>query len=234
MKGLWAIAAVTLVAAAPATVEAQFFSENFDSYLAGSQIGGQGGWELWDNNPAANTTVSNAQSFTSPNSLLIAGGADVVRRFTGVNSGIWYAKARIFVPSTSTGEVWFIMLNRYAPLATNNNWSVQLVSCVSGCTTAGALPGMAVNLGGSGNPGTGSAPLITDQWVDVRVEINLTSNTYNLFYNHVLIDTKPWQVGGVNEVGAFDLFSNGASQGFMDDIWLDPTIPVELTTFTIE
>ena len=98
MKGLWALAAVSLVAAAPATVEAQFFTENFDSYVAGSTIAGQGGWETWDNNPGANTTVSNTQSFSSPNSLLVAGPADIVHQFAGVNSGIWYIRTRTFTP----------------------------------------------------------------------------------------------------------------------------------------
>ena len=234
MKALWVAAAVAFVAAAPATLEAQFFSDGFDTYVAGSLIGGQGGWELWDNNPAVNTTVSNAQSFTAPNSLLVAGPADIVHRFTGATSGTWYAKTRIFIPSSQTGEAWFILLNRYGPLAPDNNWSVQLVGCVTGCTTAGVLPGMATNLGGSNNPSTASTALITNQWVDVRVEINLTGNTYNLFYNNVLLDTKPWQVGGVAAVGAIDLFSNGSSLSFMDDVWLDPTVPVELQTFSVE
>ncbi len=57
--------------------------EFFDTYLAGSTIGGQGCWETWDNAPAANTTVSAAQSFTAPNSLLIAGGADIVVEAVG-------------------------------------------------------------------------------------------------------------------------------------------------------
>jgi len=234
MKGLWALSALALVAAAPSPASAQFFTDNFDAYVTGSTIAGQGGWETWDNNPAANSTLSNTQAFTTPNSLLVSGAADIVHQFTGVTSGLWYARTRIFVPSTQTGEAWFILLNRYAPLAANNNWSVQLVSCVTGCTTQGAVPGMAVNLGGSGNPSTASTPLITNQWVDVIVEINITGNTYNLFYNNVLIDTKPWQVGGVAAVGAVDLFSNGSSPAFMDNVWLDTTVPVELTTFTVE
>ena len=55
------------------------------------------------------------------------------------------------------------------------------------------------------------------------------ANTYNLFYNDVLLDTKPW--GRSEEspaVGAVDLFSNNSSLSFMDNVWLDPTVPVEL------
>lgn len=235
MKGLWALGVVALFAAAPSTLEAQFFSDNFDTYVAGSTIAGQGGWETWDNAPAANTTVSTAQSFTAPNSLLVAGGADIVRQFTGVTTGIWHAKARVFVPSTQTGEAWFIVLNRYAPLAANNNWSIQLVMCVTQCTTQGAVAGQAVSLGGTLIPGTGSTPLVTNQWVEVRAEINLNANTYNLFYNGVQIQTgTQYQATGVQAVAAIDLFSNLSSLSFMDNVWLDTTIPVELTTFAVE
>jgi hypothetical protein len=234
MKGLWALAAVSIVAAVPATVEAQFFSDNFDTYANGSTIAGQGGWETWDNNPAADTTVVNTQSFSAPNSLNVTGGADIVHRFTGVNSGIWYVRTRTFIPSTQTGEAWFILLNQYAPSAPDNNWSVQVVHCVTNCTTTGALPGQVVNLGGSDVPGTGTAPLITNQWVDIQVEINFGTNMYTVFYNGVLLDTKQWQLTGTNQLQAIDLFSNGSTQSFMDNVWVDTTVPVELQTFQIE
>jgi hypothetical protein len=228
MKGLWALAAVSLVAAAPATLEAQFFTDGFDTYLAGSTIGGQGGWETWDNNPGANTTVVNTQAFSAPNSLFVAGPADIV------NSGIWYARTFTFVPSTQTGEAWFILLNQYAPAAPDNNWSVQVVQCVTACTTQGALAGMVVNLGGSDVPGTGVAPLITNQWVEIRVQIDFGTNMYSVFYNNVLLDTKQWQLTGTAQLQAIDLFSNASTQSFMDAVWVDTTVPVELTTFQVE
>ena len=233
MKGLWALAAVSLVAAAPATVEAQFFTENFDSYVAGSTIAGQGGWETWDNNPAANTTVSNTQSFSSPNSLLVAGPADIVHQFTGVNSGIWYIRTRTFTPSTQSGEAWFILLNQYAP-AGLQNWSVQVVQCVTACTTAGATPGQVVNLGGSGTPGVGVAPMVTNQWVDIRVEVNFGTGMYSVFYNELLLDTQPWQASGANQLAAIDLFSNLSTESYMDNVWVDTTVPVDLQTFQVE
>ena len=234
MKGLWVLAAVALLATTPRTASAQFFSDNFDAYTTGSTIAGQGGWETWDNVPAANTTVVNTQAFSSPNSLLVAGPADIVHRFTGITSGVWYARARTFIPSTQTGEAWFILLNTYAPSSPNNNWSVQVVMCVTACTTMGALPGQVVNLGGSEVAGTGVAPLITNQWVDIRVEVNLTSNSYNVFYNDVLLDSKAWTVTGAIQLQAMDLFSNASTTSFMDNIWLDTTVPVELQTFAVE
>jgi hypothetical protein len=233
MRKLWFLAVAVWIVALPARVDAQFFEENFDTYAAGSTIGGQGGWEPWDLNPAADTIVTNAQSFTPPNSLLIGGAADIVHQFSGVTSGIWYAKARVFIPSTHDGETFFILLNQYAP-GGPNNWSAQVVFCRVNCTTGGAIPGMVASLGGSDVGGTGTIPLILDQWVEIRAQINLTANTYQLFYGGVQFEDSQWTVTGVQALAAVDLFSNLANTSFMDKVWLDPTVPVEGMTFTIE
>ena len=234
MTRFWILAVGLLVAALPATVEAQFFSDNFDSYATSSTIAGQGGWETWDLNPAGDTIVTGAQSFSSPNSLLVAGPADIVHQFTGVNSGVWYAKAQTYVPATQTGEIYFILLNTYAPGGGSNNWSVQVALCRSGCTTAGVVAGQVVNLGGSDVAGTGSAPLITDQWVELVVEVDFNLANYTVYYDGVQVDQQAWTVTGLNEIQAMDLFSNGSNESYMDNIWLDTQIPVELMSFTID
>jgi hypothetical protein len=224
-----------VLAAVPVSVQAQALTDHFDTYAAGSTIAGQGGWETWDNNPAADATVVNNQAFTVPNSLRISGGADIVHTFTGVNSGIWYARVQTFVPSTSTGELFFILLNQYVsgnPGA--NNWSVQLALCRTGCSTAGVVPGFAANLGGSDVVGSAVAPLVLDQWVEARVEINFTANTYSIFYNHQLMETLPWQQTGTLQLQAVDLFSNAINEGYMDSFHLNTVLPVDLTTFAVE
>jgi len=233
MRTVWPVAAWLPAVVLAGAAEAQFFSEKFEAYQAGSTIAGQGGWETWDNDPAANTTVSDALAFSAPNSLLVAGAADIVHQFTQVTAGTWYAKARVFVPSTQTGEVWFILLDTYAAGPGADNWSVQVVMCVTGCTTAGAVPGSVANLGGSEVPGVGTAPLVTDQWVELRVEVNLAANQYSVFYDGALLDTQQWTVSGGLRIQAVNLFSNGSSQSYMDDIWLDTTVPVGLMGFTV-
>ena len=35
-------------------------------------------------------------------------------------------------------------------------------------------------------------------------------------------------------IQAIDLFSNASSNTFMDNVWLDPTLPVEGMSFTVE
>jgi hypothetical protein len=232
MRGLCLLAVGLLVAVLPAPVQAQLLSDGFDTYATGSNIAGQGGWETWDNNPAADTIVTNAQADTPPNALLDAGPADIVHQFAGVNSGVWHAKARAFVPSTQTGEMWFILLNTYQPLGPYN-WSVQVVMCVTACTTTGAVAGSVANIGGTDVPGTGVAPLITNQWVELRVDVDLGANQYQVFYNGALLDTQQFTITGNLQIQAMDLFSNASTVSYWDNIWLDTTVPVELMGFTV-
>jgi hypothetical protein len=228
---------VGCLVAVPGVVQAQYFFDNFDAYVAGSTIAGQGGWETWGGAPGANTLVVNNFSYSAPNSLGVVGPADIVHQFAAVTTGTWWAKAQTYVPSTASGELYFIILNRYdggTCAGTDCNWSVQLALCRTGCTTTGVNPGFATNLGGTDVAGTGSTALLTNQWVEVLVEINLTANQYSIWYNNVLLDILPWTTTGDINVAAFDLYSNGSSESYMDDVWLHTTIPVELQTFTVE
>jgi hypothetical protein len=228
---------VGCLVAVPGVVQAQYFFDNFDSYAAGSTIAGQGGWETWAGNPGANATVVNTFSFSAPNSLAVSGAADIVHQYVGLTTGTWYVRARTYVPSTATGELFLVILNRYdggTCAGTDCNWSVQLALCQTGCTSTGVNPGFVANLGGSDVAGTGSTALLTNQWVDVVVEINLTANQYSIWYNNVLLDILPWtQTGDIN-IAAIDLFSNASTASYMDNVWLDTTVPVELQTFTVE
>lgn len=226
--------ALFAVAVLPATAHAQFFGEHFDTYTTGSLIAGQGGWETWDGAPGANTTVVSTQSFTAPNSLAVSGPADIVHQFTGVNqaaSSTWFARIQTFVPSNATGDMYFILLNQYAPLGANNNWSVQVAMCRTGCNLGTA--GSVANLGGTDVPGNATAPLITDTWVELRVAIDFTANTYSVFYNNQLLETLPWQTTGTAQLAAVDLFSDNNSVGFMDGFFLNQTLPVDLTGFSV-
>jgi hypothetical protein len=238
MKVRWFVFGVVAAVAFALPVQAQTFFDNFDSYAAGSGIIGQGGWQGWAGNPGANAFVSNTQSYTSPNSLGVSGSADVVQTWGGITNGLWYAKAWTYVPSTATGEMFFIILNIYDGAcagAGDCNWSVQVAMCRTGCTTTGVNPGSVTNLGGSDVPGVGSASLLTNQWVELIAEINLDANSYTVYYNGVPFDTQQYYgATGQQAIQCMDLFSNGSNESYMDNVWLDTNIPVELQSFDIE
>ena len=218
----------------PGVVDAQSFQDGFDSYRTGSLIAGQGGWEVRNGNPATNATVVDIQFLSAPNSLAVSGEADIVQQVSGLTD-YWFTGVDTYVPSTASGELWFILLNRFdggACTGTGCNWSVDVVMCASGCTTPGVNPGFATNFGGSEVPGSGSAPLVTDQWVEIVVAMRFYSNEYLVWYNGTLLDILPWTVTGDLTLAAVDLYSGGSTESYIDNIWLSPWIPVELQSFS--
>ena len=184
--------------------------DNFDSYLTGSQIHGQGGWKGWDNDPAFGALTSAAQAHSAPNSVDILGTSDLVHEYTGLTAGTWHYSAWQYIPSTFSGTTYFVMLNTYAD-GGPYNWSVQV--------NFDSATGLVSNDGTSG----GTLPLVLDQWVELRVEIDLFFNTQSFFYDGTLLYTGTWteevSAGGALNIGAVDLFANGSDSVFYDDIW---------------
>jgi len=224
MKFWCMIGVAVLVLVAPATVQAQLFFDNFDSYAPGSSIIGQGGWDGWDGG-GWDAFVTTDQAFSPPNSLNVGGTADVVQQFAGVSGGTWYARVKTYVPSGQQGDLFFIILDEYAH-GGPYHWAVQV--------RLSASEGVVENMGGTDVPGGGIVSIITDQWVEIMVECYLATNQYAVSYGGEFLDAQAWTVEGQLAIAAFDLFSDGSSDAYMDDVWLDTTIPVELMSFSVE
>ncbi|MCD4777322.1 MAG: hypothetical protein K8S15_14900 [Candidatus Aegiribacteria sp.] len=176
------------------------WSENFDSYAAGSGLHGQGGWEVWGGNLDYDAFITDSYSRSAPNSVAIVDTTDIVQLFTET-TGEWEMTAWCYIPTSSTGNTYFIMLNRYP---TSPSWSVQITFD----TDAGTLS----TQGGS------TAAIVFDQWVEVKVEIYLDANSKNLYYNSGFLESNIWQSGGVDEIAALDLFSTTiGSIAYWDD-----------------
>ncbi len=187
------------------------WSDDFDSYATGSQMHGQGGWKGWDNNIAGGALTSSAQARSAPNSVAILGASDLVHEYSGYTSGFWTYTAWQYVPSGYTGQSYFILLNTYAD-GGPYNWSTQVMF--------DAATAQVVNTGTT----VGTLPLITDQWVELRVEIDLVNNKQEFYYNNSLLYSGTWTEevsgAGASNIAAVDLFANGASVVYYDDISL--------------
>ena len=88
---------------------------------------------------------------------------------------------------------------------------------------------MVENTGISG----GTLPLIKDAWVELRVEIDLTDDTCAFYYGGQLLYQGTWtgevSGSGISNIGAVDLFGNGATSVYYDNLSLTPPpIPVFL------
>ena len=111
-----------------------------------------------------------------------------------------------YIPSGTTGTTYFILMNQYDDPGTALDWSVQ--------TTFNLDTGLV------GFDGDVTTPIVYDQWVEVKCVIDLDNNTVEHFYNGQLIATNQWDDTAHTTFQAVDLFGNGASSVYYDDITL--------------
>ena len=206
--------------ALPALAVAQPWSDNFDSYANGSGLHGQGGWRGWDGSIAADAYVSNLYSRSAPHSAEIRPTSDIVQQFTGATSGQWVMTGWVYIPTGTTGEQYFILLNTYNE-GGPYNWSTQILFN----STTGLVS----------DPDDISSTqfsMIRNQWVELRVEIDLDADTQSIYYGGNLMNTKSWTNGvsgnGAVNIAALDLFSNNGSTIYWDDVSLAHGGPISV------
>jgi len=191
------------------------WSDNFDSYTNGQLLDGgadDGGWKGWDNDPAYGAFVTNVQSHSTANSVNVTGSSDLVHEY-GYSAKINYTFiAWQFIPNDFQGETAFIILSDYEDGAGQGNiWAVQL-----------AFNSETNEVNSQYDAET--LPLIKGRWVQLRMEINLSSDKLEMYYDNELLKAKNWSDGPNNQGGgplvidAIDLFANGASDVYYDDI----------------
>jgi len=191
-----------------------FWEENFDSYDLGSSMHGQGGWKGWDNDPIWTAYVSDDKSLSNPHSVDIVADADLIHEYAGATSGQWTYTAHVYVPSDLTGLSYFIMLSHYEDFGgqTLNKWAVQMWFDTDQ---------MIVTVDDGDY-----LSLITDQWVEIRVEIDLDTDWHEVYYDDDSLYAKAWTAGphnvgdGILNIGAVDLFANAATSVYYDDMSL--------------
>jgi hypothetical protein len=220
---------VTGLLAAGASAQAPGpWADSFDTYAAGSVINGQGGWDQWA--LAVNTTsvVSNARRRSPANCVEVSQTSDLVHQYTGYTSGHYIYKGYLFIqgpgsPNPLVDKTYFIMLNRYAPPfgGADINWSVQV-------TFDGTAGTWSID---AGTFATAVGAIIVDQWVEMKADIDLASDSVSVYYGGALMaPAYTWTKGvfgtdtnGALAIAAVDLYSPTTSAlqtGSWDDITL--------------
>jgi hypothetical protein len=167
--------------------------------------------------------VTTGQSLSAPNSLEILPTSDVVAVLSGATSGLWTVSGWCYIPCNAVGLQYWIILNTYP--GTPFNWSVQVLF--------NSDLGMVVDEGASGN----MTPIVCDQWIEVRSEINLDTNSQSFYYNGLALYSGTWTEhvsgGGALQIGCLDLYSNAGSSIYWDDITIEgpSVIPNERTSW---
>jgi hypothetical protein len=203
-----ALLAAVVLAMASGAASAQW-SDNFDGYANGTSLHGVGGWKGWDNDPTWTALVTDAQSLSSPHSVDINGDADLVHEYDAAG-GQWTYTAWQYIPTGFTGQSYFIMQNMYND-GGPYDWSIQ--------TDFDASTGMMTD-----TYSLDTQPYLLDQWVEIRVEIDLDNDFREFYYNGALFSSWTWTTGvdSLLEIGAVDLFAQSASTIYYDDMSLVP------------
>jgi hypothetical protein len=192
------------------------WSDNFDSYADGTLLDDVNGWAGWDDDSSMAATVSSARSRSGPHAAAVGnGGSDAVRLYSGYTSGQWVYTAHVYVPSDLDGITYFILNNDYSH-GGPHDWAVEIDMDPS--------TGTAREVFRDPND-TMSAPLVYDQWVEIRVEFDLDANTSDVYYNGALVGTGTWDAysgSGILELEAVDLYAPHAATVYWDDMSLQP------------
>ena len=113
------------------------------------------------------------------------------------------------------GDVFFIMLSDYTDGAGDDNlWAVQLRFDFDQYVVESEFDNKTL-------------PLITDEWVEIRVYIDLGYDWMEVYYNGELLVEKKWSAGPDNEgngivnLSAVDLFSSSSRSVYFDDFCLE-------------
>lgn len=204
-----------------------FGRESFEDYVLPSNLHGSEGWHGWDDDPAFDAPVTSSESRSGSNSVRIDGAADLVHPICAdPGDGAWSFSAWQYVPadfaSNSGGNyagTYFMLLNTYQHGShADEDWSVQL--------QFDSNDGLLKAFHGDGNNRI-SIPYETDRWVKIQTIIDLEDDWTRVYYDDELVTEYPWTGGvlggggGAPDVAAVDLFANGSSPVYYDDLQLD-------------
>jgi hypothetical protein len=214
--------ALSIVAAcglcSSALAQTTLIDDDFESYAVGSGVAGQGGWDLWPGGMDA--LISDAQAASGTKSFLADQfEVDVIYRMRDgsgapiAQSGQWTFSCNTFMSSSAVGDFYVLLLNQFNDAdPTLSNWSMQV--------RFGTIDAI-VESQFDGN----TTPLIYDEWVPLRAEIDLDADSFDIYYNDVLFaEDLIWSEnvsgGGLTQIDVLDLYAPNANPSYIDDVLL--------------
>jgi hypothetical protein len=206
-RHIGALTFLVLLGLAP-SAWAAMFAEGFEAYPAGSSVHGRGGWKGWDNVAAVGAPVSNRIAHSGTKSVEILGTSDLVHEFA-LAGDKWVITAWQYVPSGAKGATYFILLNQYRD-GGPYDWSLQTEFDL----TAGTVTPATGDIGSK-------ARIAYDRWAQIRVVVDLAANTFEASYDGTRIAAGTWDNNAHGTLQAIDLFGNGASSVYYDDLQID-------------
>jgi hypothetical protein len=181
---------------------APLFVDDFESYVAGSAMHGQGGWKGWAGDANAGAPASSTVANSGAISVEILKSSDLVHEFAAAG-GKWIFSLMQYCPSGTSGKTMCILMNQYNDPGTGLDWSVQDEFDL-----------------GAGVIGGTTTPLVFDKWVELQYIIDLDKNTVDKYYDGKFFGTQQWDDNVHGTFQAVDLYGNNASSVYYDDVSL--------------
>jgi hypothetical protein len=233
-------------AALAAECETVIWCDNFDNYDEGILVGQDCAtagcpedtagcpaglsWQAWGfSAPNGLSPVVSSRSNSAPQSVEIVGGTgsggagsdDMVHTYRNLDfsSGVFQYTGMCYVPGDTTGDSYFILLNTYDGATQTYNWSTQVhFDTANGLILSDFDDGV-----------QNEVALVTDQWVEMNVIINMDLDDQIISYNGEVVIRKSWSAGtggaGIVDLQALDLYGNDATAVYWDDLRICTVAP---------
>ena len=192
------------------------FSDNFDSYTAGSHLAqSNSAWTTWNNAPgsAEDGVISNAQAASAPNSLHIPEGTDQVyiTPFGNNIAGHYQFSFNMFIPTGKDG--YFNALHKFEP----NGSCVWAFECFFYANGSGKLI----------VKDTLDFTFPTNTWFPAVLDIDLGQDLAYLSVNNTVVHTWPFHYYANGEIdtvllysrkiSAIDFFADESNEYYIDN-----------------
>ena len=194
------------------------FSDNFDSYTAGSHLAqSNSAWTTWSSAPGSSEdgVISSTQAASAPNSLYITGSNDQLYPFGNYTTGHYTLTFNYYVPSTGNGGYFNIQH------ILKNQWALE---CYFNSTGGGYLSvgGQEYNF---------SSP--TNAWFPIEFDVDMDNDQATLTINNVAVHTWPFSyqqgnTNGVNQLAGINFYA-GAPNNATGTYYVDDFIVTEVS-----
>ncbi len=192
------------------------FSDDFESYTAGSKLVQQApgsSWTTWSNAPGGteDPVVSNAQANSGTKSVKIAPNNDLVLKLNDKTTGRYQIKMFAKIPAGKIG--YFNVLQDFA--AANSLFGMEVYFNSNGTGT--------VNAGGTNS---GAFTYTQGSWFPISIIVDLDDDFSTLYINNSEVISWKWSLGSagsntLQKLDAVDFYgptTGGTAECYFDDI----------------
>ncbi|MBN1337801.1 MAG: hypothetical protein JXA03_00680, partial [Bacteroidales bacterium] len=194
------------------------YQQNFDSFTPGDPLAVvDPSWTTWSNSPgsAEDPLITNAQSSSPSNSVVIQGSNDAVFPIANFTAGHYKMSFNMYIPTGFNGYFNLLQLFNGA----SSEWGMQVFFDVGG---AGSIDG------GAQAAATFTYPYNT--WMLIENYIDLTNDWAEFYIDGNLIHGWVWSsgtfgTGTLNQLGGMNMYAwsdNGPCRYYLDNVLFEP------------